>query len=75
MGIPGLLNRLRPFSKVEKLGDRVIIDGPALAYHIYHVSEGNGVPSESPLDQISYKDLGEQAIAWLEDLESCGVVM
>lgn len=75
MGIPGLIPRLQPFSSVERLRDDIIIDGPAFAYHVYRLSERDSIPSDSPLDQISYKDLGVKAIAWLSSLESCHVTM
>ncbi|KAK6220219.1 dna replication initiation factor cdc45 [Colletotrichum tabaci] len=48
MGIPHLLNHLSPYGVLGPLdSDRVVIDGPALAYHIYHLCtrSTSGLPS------------------------------
>ncbi|KAK1561479.1 XPG domain containing-domain-containing protein [Colletotrichum navitas] len=63
MGIPHLLNHLSPYGVLGPIdGDRVVIDGPALAYHIYHLCtrSTSGVPS--------YDLLGRTALAWLDKL-------
>ncbi|KAK1700167.1 XPG domain containing-domain-containing protein [Colletotrichum godetiae] len=65
MGIPHLLNHLSPYGVFGALdGDRVVIDGPALAYHIYHLCtrSTSGLPS--------YDLLGRTAIGWLEAVTS-----
>ncbi|OHE94033.1 hypothetical protein CORC01_10608 [Colletotrichum orchidophilum] len=65
MGIPHLLNHLSPYGVFGALdGDRVVIDGPALAYHIYHLCtrSTSGLPS--------YDLLGRTALAWLEEVDS-----
>ncbi|KAK1531579.1 hypothetical protein CPAR01_11228 [Colletotrichum paranaense] len=65
MGIPHLLNHLSPYGVFGPLdGDRVVIDGPALAYHIYHLCtrSTSGLPS--------YDILGRTAIGWLEEVTS-----
>ncbi|KAK1971040.1 hypothetical protein LY78DRAFT_689412 [Colletotrichum sublineola] len=63
MGIPHLLNHLSPYGVLGPIdGDRVVIDGPALAYHIYHLCtrSTSGVPS--------YDLLGRTALVWLDKL-------
>ncbi|KAK1989292.1 XPG domain containing-domain-containing protein [Colletotrichum cereale] len=63
MGIPHLLNHLSPYGVSGPIdGDRVVIDGPALAYHIYHLCtrSSSGLPS--------YDLLGKTALAWLDKL-------
>ncbi|EFQ30613.1 hypothetical protein CGRA01v4_12627 [Colletotrichum graminicola] len=63
MGIPHLLKHLSPYGVLGPIdGDRVVIDGPALAYHIYHLCtrSTSGVPS--------YDLLGRTALAWLDKL-------
>ncbi|GKT59488.1 DNA replication initiation factor CDC45 [Colletotrichum tofieldiae] len=65
MGIPHLLNHLSPYGVLGPIdGDRVVIDGPALAYHIYHLCtrSTSGLPS--------YGLLGRTALAWLDKLTS-----
>ncbi|KAJ0168332.1 hypothetical protein CTA2_7358 [Colletotrichum tanaceti] len=63
MGIPHLLNHLSPYGVMGPLdSDRVVIDGPALAYHIYHLCtrSTSGLPS--------YDLLGRTTLGWLEKL-------
>ncbi|KAF9881605.1 DNA replication initiation factor cdc45 [Colletotrichum karsti] len=63
MGIPHLINHLAPYGVLAPLdGDRVVIDGPALAYHVYHLCtrSSTGLPS--------YQLLGDTTIAWLDKL-------
>ncbi|KAF6805647.1 DNA replication initiation factor cdc45 [Colletotrichum sojae] len=65
MGIPHLINHLAPYGVQAPLdGDRVVIDGPALAYHIYHLCtrSSSGLPS--------YELISRTAIAWLDELTS-----
>ncbi|KAL0944596.1 DNA replication initiation factor cdc45 [Colletotrichum truncatum] len=65
MGIPHLVNYLAPYGVLGPLdGDRVVIDGPALAYHIYHLC------TRSSIGLPSYELLGDTTIAWLEKLTS-----
>ncbi|KAK2001640.1 hypothetical protein LX36DRAFT_653140 [Colletotrichum falcatum] len=63
MGIPHLLKHLSPYGVLGPIdGDRVVIDGPAFAYHIYHLCtrSTSGLPS--------YDLLGRTALAWLDQL-------
>ncbi|KAF4919261.1 hypothetical protein CGCVW01_v008049 [Colletotrichum viniferum] len=65
MGIPHLIHHLAPYGVLAPVdGDRVVIDGPALAYHIYHLCtrSSTGLPS--------YQLLSDTTIAWLEKLTS-----
>lgn len=70
MGISGLLTILEPYARPDYLDSRrVVIDGPALAYHILHKCERNGYPIPS------YELLALSAIAWLDELVKHGVVV
>lgn len=70
MGIPNLLSTLEPFAQPAHLDNRhVVIDGPALAYHILHKCTANAVL------EPSYQLLGSSAVAWLDTLASHGVVV
>ncbi|KAF4971185.1 hypothetical protein FSARC_1907 [Fusarium sarcochroum] len=63
MGIPRLISTLEPYVVHGTLnGEHVVIDGPALAYHILYICNRHGIP------QPSYKILGETALAWLDEL-------
>ncbi|KAI5457200.1 XPG domain containing-domain-containing protein [Mariannaea sp. PMI_226] len=65
MGIPHLISTLEPFAVHGLLENQsVVIDGPALAYHVLHVCNRNGVALPS------YQLLGDVAVAWLDEL-SC----
>jgi hypothetical protein len=75
MGIPRLRQLLEPYTKRIELEDqRVVIDGPGLAYHIFSLCQARA-PSGSPFDQPSYTLLGEKVITWLDDLTSSGAVL
>ncbi|RSM07143.1 hypothetical protein CDV31_008792 [Fusarium ambrosium] len=68
MGIPQLISTLEPYAVHGALdNDRVVIDGPALAYHILHICNRYGIV------QPSYQLLGDTTIAWLDALVSRGV--
>lgn len=68
MGIPYLTATLEPYAVRRRLQDEaVVIDGPALAYHILHVCRVNGI------SQPSYQLLGQSTVAWLDELSSHGV--
>ncbi|KAK7417045.1 hypothetical protein QQX98_004806 [Neonectria punicea] len=63
MGIPHLISTLEPFAVHGPLDDKaVVIDGPALAYHILYICNRNGVVLPS------YQLLGDTAVAWLDEL-------
>ncbi|KAF7542773.1 hypothetical protein G7Z17_g11288 [Cylindrodendrum hubeiense] len=68
MGIPHLISTLEPFAVHGLLeNESVVIDGPALAYHILYICNRNGVVLPS------YQLLGDTAVAWLDELTSRGV--
>ncbi|KAI7764769.1 hypothetical protein LZL87_003974 [Fusarium oxysporum] len=67
MGIPRLIPTLEPYVVHGSLNDEhIVIDGPALAYHILYICNRHGIP------QPSYKLLGETAVAWLDELTRRG---
>lgn len=72
MGIRGLTPALRPYATRLRLHGRVVIDGPALAYHILHVARAEAATS-NPLEEPSYSVLGSTAIRWLDELQSHGI--
>ncbi|KAH7022433.1 XPG domain containing-domain-containing protein [Ilyonectria destructans] len=68
MGIPHLIATLEPYAVHDVLdNESVVIDGPALAYHILSICNRNGVVLPS------YRLLGDTAVAWLDELTSRGV--
>ncbi|PNY24907.1 Uncharacterized protein TCAP_05183 [Tolypocladium capitatum] len=68
MGIPYLTATLKPYAVRRPLQDEaVVIDGPALAYHILHVCRANNI------SQPTYQLLGQSTVAWLDELSSHGV--
>lgn len=70
MGIPNLISTLEPYASHAALKDEiVVIDGPALAYHILHICRANGVI------QPSYHLLGSTIISWLDTISSDNVSM
>jgi hypothetical protein len=67
MGIPRLITTLEQYVVHGSLDDEhVVIDGPALAYHILYICNRHGIP------QPSYEILGETAVAWLDELTQRG---
>ena len=70
MGIPRLITTLEPFAvPVELRNKNVIIDGPALAYHVLYICRRNGIRCPS------YKLIGSTTVAWLDALALCGLVV
>jgi len=70
MGIRNLINILQPYGVDTALdGKSVVIDGPSLAHHIWHLQcrSRTGVPS--------YASLTETALAWLDVLSEHKVVV
>ncbi|KAK5998132.1 hypothetical protein PT974_00504 [Cladobotryum mycophilum] len=65
MGIPHLIATLERYAEYEVLeNETVVIDGPALAYHILYMCRANAA------SQPSYGLLGQAAIAWLDELQN-----
>lgn len=87
MGIPRLTQHLEPHAtKVllshqsqdgydDKAAKRqFIIDGPALAYHIYYVCMSRRVNANNAFDAIPfYRELGDTVVSWLRQLEQYGI--
>lgn len=75
MGIPHLITHLRPYANETDLkGWAVVIDGPGFAYHVFHTCLSDEPNARNPFEAFpSYEKVGETAIRWLEELESCGV--
>lgn len=84
MGIPHLITHLRPYATVvccdgsgqQPPSSRLIVDGPALAYHVYYqhlvqISRGQDALALA----LSHQFLGLAAIAWLDHLKKCGLTM
>lgn len=75
MGIPHLTTILKPYGQPCLLDGRtVVIDGPALAYHIIYICNRER-PATSPVTHPSYNVLARTAIAWLDNLRAHDVVM
>lgn len=77
MGIPHLTTFLRPYAESTALNDgNAVIDGPGLAYHIYHTCITAKVSTRNPLEAApSYKEIGEATIEWLDRLRTSGVIV
>lgn len=65
---------LKHYAAREELCGRVVIDGPALAYHILWVARLN-VSSSTILDEPTYSVLAATVLQWLGSLQSHGVLM
>lgn len=72
MGIRGLTATLKPFASRSELRGRVVIDGPALAYHILHISRVE-LASSTALEEPTYSVLASTVIQWLDSLHGCGI--
>lgn len=70
MGIRGLTALLKQFASQRQLRGRVVIDGPALAYHILWVARLN---ASTLLDEPRYSVVGATATQWLDSLQSYGL--
>ncbi len=79
MGVPRLLTTLSPFGDEKPIdGARVIIDGPALAYHVANLCMANPLMAAQrnhPLDVPTYDQLATVAVAWLDALRAQNVEM
>ena len=85
MGIPHLTHHLSPYatrvllpqqSSNERNPRNVVIDGPALAYHVYYLCLSRRGGARNAYEAIvPYTELGQAAVSWLEQLEQYGVSM
>ncbi|OIW32499.1 hypothetical protein CONLIGDRAFT_678894 [Coniochaeta ligniaria NRRL 30616] len=70
MGIPRLRQLLEPYAEqVDLKGRDIVIDGPALVYHILYQCLGHAT---SLFNLPSYSLLGQTAIRWLNELSKAG---
>lgn len=72
MGIPRLASTLKPCASKSQVQGPVVIDGPALAYHILPIARLEA-GTRTAIDEPSYALLGSTAIRWLDTLQSCGI--
>ncbi|KAN0106105.1 XPG domain containing domain containing protein [Hyaloscypha variabilis] len=70
MGIPHLITFLQPYAETESIAGRhVVIDGPGLAYHIYHACLNKRPAACNPFEAApTYEQLGTACYAWLDGL-------
>lgn len=74
MGIPRLYNHMRPYARPEPFSSTaaqttpLFIDGPGLAYHVYHFALCSSPPTASnPWESaLSYRDLQAAVVAYLD---------
>ena len=90
MGVRGLTKHLLPYAEWKALGTlaevhsakpcheakNIVIDGPSLAFFIYRRLFAHNLIGSSILDSIpSYRVLGGAVVAFLQQLQSCGLIM
>lgn len=85
MGIPRLLGYLEPYASTVKFkstdnygaaGGGAVVDGPALAYHVFRDASARRHTVESTgRDALSYKEIGDAVLQWLSALEAHTVHM
>jgi hypothetical protein len=75
MGIPHLITYLRPYAtSVDLTGHSIVIDGPGLAYHVWHICLSSQPQYRNPFEAAPpYRLLGETAIKWLDELQAHNV--
>lgn len=82
MGIRGLTSQIQPYGQPitwhkgsnEEPSHDVIIDGPSFAYYIHHKCLATKTHARNALEAMpTYPELGEAAVAWLENLETFGL--
>ena len=89
MGIPYLMHHLQPYAAKVFLtrsddGDeqqlkeprQAVIDGPALAYHIYYICSGKRGGARNAFESIpSYHELGATTLTWLDEIQQYNITM
>lgn len=77
MGVRHLKSTLEPFATRQSLKDfAVVIDGHALAYHIYYTCLSARPYSENAFEaQPGYNELAEFVCTWLNNLRLNEVIM
>lgn len=88
MGITHLAKLLHVFAEFSPLGckstgckehpsdKKIIIDGPSLAYHIYHCGLAHSPSNLGPIDSIPSNDsVGKATLAFLDELQCHGTTV
>jgi hypothetical protein len=77
MGIPHLTTFLHPYAESTALdGEDAVVDGPALAYHVYYSCLSRRPTARNPFEAApSYKEIGVAIIEWLDRLRMSGITM
>lgn len=77
MGIPRLITYLEPYATPAELsGGKVIVDGPGLAYHIYHQLLASKPRADNAIYAApTYAELGQSAVCFLDELQKRNVVV
>jgi len=87
MGIPHLMHHLQTYgekvlfqhndsTKPPFQSTNIIIDGPALAYHVYYICLSRRSGARNAIDAIpSYKELSHAVVAWLDQCETYSIGM
>ncbi|KAK0718258.1 XPG domain containing-domain-containing protein [Lasiosphaeria miniovina] len=75
MGVPHLRRHLEPYAQKGVIEPcNVVIDGPALAYHILALCL-RSTQKSSPSEQPSYDVLGCTTVAWLDEIQASGLTV
>ena len=76
MGIPHLGAHLQPYAEAGPLIGDAVVDGPALAYHVYSICLNNRPAATNAFEAApTYNEIGKTAIAWLDGLATSGIQM
>lgn len=82
MGIPHLTHSLQPYGEKVVLPqnpvnqENAIIDGPSLAYHVFYVCIARRGAARNAFEAApTYRELGEAAVLWLEQVQQYGLNM
>lgn len=77
MGIPRLITYLEPYATPAELsGGKVIVDGPGLAYHIYHRLLATKPRADNAIYAApTYAELGHSTVMFLDELQKHNVIM
>ncbi|KAK4152497.1 Deoxyhypusine hydroxylase [Chaetomidium leptoderma] len=73
MGIPQFRKHLEPYAERAAIEPgSAVLDGPALAYHVLNLCS-RATRKTCPFEQPSNELLGKTAIAWLQQIQACGL--
>jgi len=82
MGIPGFASRMQAHGSTQVIGrkgeqchSQAIIDGPSLAHTLARLVQDRHAHDAGIAPNVSYSEIGEAAVAWLENQESFGFKM